>query len=111
MSEDKPPLAPKKGGPSKKPKWLLEREEREAKLKERELEGKADDKKENDATDMFSRSKDSYRDIRAAEKRKEEKRKEEKKSKPAREDSAKSKRRRVSTEQEDEDAGAPARKT
>jgi hypothetical protein len=108
MSEDRPPPEPKKTGGAKKPLWLLKQEERQ---KQPKLEGQAGDFKEKDATAMFSRSKDSYNlEIRATQKRKEEKRNE-KKHKPVGEDAVKSKRRRVSTEQEDEDAGVSAYKT
>lgn len=108
MSEDRPPPEPKKTGGAKKPLWLLKHEERQ---KQPKLESQAGDFKEKDATAMFSRSKDSFNlEIRASKKRKEGKCNE-KRHKLAKEDTVKSKRRRVSTEQEDEDAGVSADKT
>jgi hypothetical protein len=65
--------------------------------------------KEKDATDMFSRSKDFSK--RVILKKPKEEQPTVKTLKPVNEEGIKSKRRHESTEAEDEDAGAPARKT
>jgi hypothetical protein len=82
---------PKKGGFFKKPAWLEQHVQSEVKAE-----------KKNPA-DMFSRSSDSYSDI-AAERKQKEQLRAEKKAKAKRQDISPSfKRRRVSTEDEDQD--------
>lgn len=90
-----------------KPQWLLDQE---ALPKPAKAEVKPEDKeKSKDATDMFSRSKD-FKLTQISTRPKAEVKKE-KKPKTVKQDGKKNKRRRDSTEEEDEDAGAPARKT
>jgi hypothetical protein len=106
MSDVKAPAPPVKK--SKKPQWLLNQEARQKSVK-KEGEAEAQEEKEKDATNMFSRSKDFSK--RVILKKPKEEQPEVKTLNPAKEEGIKSKRRHESTEAEDEDAGAPARKT
>jgi len=105
MSDVKATVPPVKK--SKKPQWLLDQEARQKSAKT-EVKAEGQKEKEKDATNMFSRSKDFSKRIIL--KKPKEEQPTVKTLKPAKEKSIKSKRRHESTETEDEDAGAPARK-